>query len=338
MRTIVVALSVALLAASTLSAVPAGVVYTEGAASVRFKSGSERDAAIGDTLNTGDTVRTGADGLVELDQKGVRLDIASDTVFTLMEREKGGRTAGVFSVALGSVKFRYDRLTGQEPLIQTNSCIAGVRGTEFSVFAGVDGSALIVVDKGTVTVEAEGRSVALEPEEGVEVRPGQPPGDKFRIPKEKIDYRKWNEDKLTSLLGDPVAAIQSTIDQLRFYTSQSDAFGKLYDEYRSKLQSEEQKRLKIAQEQGVEIARKYENETVFPLRVQTGNLFLNVRYYSLAALSLRRYVGGRMYMLLKIKHITSPTDETYTQFLSLFRQLLSEYEDNIVPLLVETDI
>jgi hypothetical protein len=338
MRTIVIALSVALIAAATLSAVPAGVVYTEGDASVRFKGGSQRDAAIGDTLNTGDTVKTGSDGLVELEQKGVRLNIASDTVFTLMEKEKGGKTAGVLSVALGSVKFRYDRLTGQEPLIQTNSCIAGVRGTEFSVFAGVDGSALIVVDKGAVTVEAEGRSVALEPEEGVEVRPGQPPSAKYRIPKEKIDYRKWNEEKLNSLMGDPVATIQSVVDQLRFYITQTTAFNALYNEYRLKLQSEEQRRLNIAQNQSVELARKYENEIVFPLRVETGNLFLNVRYYSLAALSLRRYIGGRIYMLLKAKYIAAPTEETYVQFLSQFQQLLAQFEENIVPQLVETDI
>ena len=65
------------------------------------QNGKTQDAQIGDVMNTGDTLRTGADGLSELNQKGVTIKIASRTVFTLMEREQGGKTASVMSVALG---------------------------------------------------------------------------------------------------------------------------------------------------------------------------------------------------------------------------------------------
>ena len=178
-----------LAAALAAGAVPAGVAYTEGEASVRFKSGTERDAAIGDILNTGDGVRTGADGLVELEQKGVTLRIDPGTVFTLMEKEQKGKTTGVLSLVLGSVKFRYDRLTGQEPLIQTASCIAGVRGTELTVYAGVDGSALIVVEKGAVEVEAEGASVAWPRRRPWRSAPASRRGTKFTVRRDQIDYR-----------------------------------------------------------------------------------------------------------------------------------------------------
>jgi hypothetical protein len=197
-----------LAAALAAGAVPAGVAYTEGQASVRFKRGTVRDAAIGDILNTGDGVRTGADGFVELEQRGVTLRIDPGTVFTLMEKEQKGRATGVLSLVLGSVKFRYDKLTGQEPLIQTASCIAGVRGTELTVYAGVDGSALIVVEKGAVEVESEGATVALSPEEAVEVRPGQPPGDKFTVRRDQIDCT-WNDDKLQAMAADPLASLEA---------------------------------------------------------------------------------------------------------------------------------
>jgi hypothetical protein len=338
MRTALVALLLISFGAVMLSAVPAGVVYTEGEADIRFKNGSQRNAAIGDSLNTGDTLKTGADGLVELDQKGARVNIASNTVFTLMEKEKGGKTAGVFSVVLGSVKVRYDRLTGLEPAIQTNACVAGARGTEFSVFAGVDGSALIVVEKGAVTVEAEGRSVDLEPEEGVEVRPGQAPSDKFRVPRERIDYRQWNEEKLQQMMADPVAAIRSVSSQLETYIAEIEEYDSLFNEYYQRLQQERRTRAEIAEKQGVEQARKYEGEVVFPLSLQTGNLFLNRRYYSLAALSLRRFIGGRMYMILKSRYILNASDETYGQFRSEFDALLQRFEAVVVPWLVEADI
>ncbi len=332
-------LSVLFLAAALAAgAVPAGVAYTEGEAVVRFKSGAQRDAAIGDMLNSGDGVRTGADGMVELDQKGLTVRINPGTVFTLMEKEQKGKTTGVLSLVLGSVKFRYDRLTGQEPLIQTASCIAGVRGTELSVFAGVDGSALIVVEKGEVEVEAEGVSVSLAPEEAVEVRPGQPPGMKYRPPSVKIDYRRWNEEKLQGMLADPAVAMQDVLQQLDFYiTKTSEAFD-LYEEYSARLQQERKIQQEMINAKKIEEAQAFERDTVFPLAVQTSNLVLNYRYYAVAALSLRRYVGGRMYLFLKAGQIRNPEEPSRAVFQEKFQQMLSEFEEKIVPRLLEVDI
>ena len=193
-----------LLGAFALSAAPADVTYTEGDATIHTKAGTTQDAQIGDVMNTGDTLRTGADGQSELDQKGVTIKISPKTVFTLMEREQGGKTSSVLSVALGSIKFRYDKLTGSEPLVRTNGAVAGVRGTEFSVYSGADGSTLIAVDSGLVNVESGGKSVDLGPKEGVEVPLGKPPGDKFAIPDKPMDYSTWNNGKLDAMLADPV--------------------------------------------------------------------------------------------------------------------------------------
>ena len=327
-----------LTAALAAGAVPAGVAYTEGEAAVRFKSGTERDAAIGDILNTGDGVRTGADGLVELEQKGVTLRINPGTVFTLMEKEQKGKSSGVLALILGSVKFRYDRLTGEEPLIQTASCIAGVRGTELTVYAGVDGSALIVVEKGAVSVEAEGSSVDLAPEEAVEVRPGQPPGAKYRPPSVKIDYRRWNDEKLQGLMADPAAAMQDVVDQLGFYAAKTTEAFELYQDFSARLQREREVKKELVQAERIDEAQTLEREVIFPLAVETGNLVLNYRYYAVAALSLRRYVGGRMYLLLKAGQIRNPEDPSLNAFLERYREMLAAFEERIVPRLLEVDI
>jgi hypothetical protein len=332
-------LSVLFLAAALAAgAVPAGVAYTEGEATVRFKSGAQRDAAIGDVLNTGDGVRTGADGMVELDQKGVTVHINPGTVFTLMEKDQKGKTAGVLSLALGSIKFRYSRLTGQEPLIQTASCIAGVRGTELSVYAGVDGSSLIVVEKGAVEVEAEGTTVALAPEEAVEVRPGQPPGMKFRPPSVKIDYRQWNEEKLQGLLADPAAAMQDVLKQLDFYVAKTREAYELYMDSSDRLKQERQTQRELLKVGKRDEAQARERDLVFPLSLETANLVLNYRYYSLAALSLRRYVGGRMYLFLKAGQIREPMDPSLLAFHEKFEEMLAAFEEYIVPRLLEVDI
>ena len=334
---IIVCALLALLGPGAL-AVPSDIIYTEGRANVRYRTGSVDEAMIGDRLNTGDTVTTGFDGFVELDQAGLALRINSDTVFTLQEREQAGETTGVFSVVLGSIKFRYGRITGKEPLIQTGSAIAGVRGTEFTVYAGADGSSLILVDSGEVTVEAAGRAVELAAEEGVEVRPGEPPGDKFKVQRDQIDYRSWNEAKIEAMLGDPLTALERIAERMEYYVRSVEEYLALYEEYKTAVEAEREKKAAIAQSQGREAATAYEGELITPLAVKGFNASLNTRYFALAALSLRRFVGGRLYVLLKSKHIAAPEDRTYGVFLTRFVSLLGDFERLIVPHLGEADI
>ena len=48
------------------------------------------------------------------------------------------------------------------------------------------------MDSGLVTVESEGKTVDLGPNEGVEVPLGMPPRDKFTVPDKLVDYSTWN--------------------------------------------------------------------------------------------------------------------------------------------------
>ncbi len=319
-------------------ALPTDVTYTEGEANIRFKSGKQQEAQIGAVVNTGDMLKTGRDGLLELDQKGVVLKISPNTVFTLMEREQKGSTTPVLSVALGSIKFRYDKLTGKEPAVHTNGCVMGVRGTEFTVFAGADGSSLIVVDAGSVDVEAGGRTVSLAPEEGVEVRLGQAPGEKFAVHSDQVDYRTWNDQRLAAMLADPAAAMTGVEERMATYIQSVSEYEGLYKEYKQRLDEERRKRAAVSEEKGAEEAKKYEGEVVMPLMLKTNSLFLNLRFYSLAALSLRRWVGGRLYLFMKSRYIASPADPVYTDFLGRFERLLAGFERSIAPQLVEADI
>jgi len=319
-------------------AAPAEVVYAEGEASIKDTAGEEFEVYIGDEVKTGDSVTTGYDGFVEMDQNGVILKINSDTVFTLMEREEGKEKTDVFSIALGSIKFRYDKLTGREPKIQTVSCVAGVRGTEFTVFSGVDGSALIVVDKGRVEVEAEGETVELNPEEGVEVQPGAPPGEKFKKQRDQVDYKKWNEDKIDNMLQNPVDSIINLQKRMDYYIENVAEYYGLFSEYREKLVAERAKANEIAEKKSKKEGRKYYSEVVNPIAGKTGSLALNVRYFSLAALSMRRFVAGRIYLSIKTSYITDLANSVFVEFLDNYYNLLANFEESIVTHLVEADI
>ena len=336
-QTLLVAGLILILAAAA-QAVPTDVTYTDGDATTRYTSGKQQDTSVGDVLNTGDSVKTGDDGQVEMDQKGVTIRVSHGTVFTLMEREQDGQKAPVLSVALGSIKFRYNKLTGQEPLVRTNAAVLGVRGTEFTVFSGADGSTLVAVDSGQVTVQAEGKSVELASAEGVEVGLGKPPGDKFVVHSDQIDYSKWNDDKLNGMLADPLAAMQGIEQTMAGYIKDVTDYAALFKSYGEKLAQERSQMVQIEKEKGADEARKYDDENVTPLMNQTFNLGVNMRFSALAALSLRRFVGGRLYILLKARNITHPNDSTYQEFLGRFSGLLADFEKSIVPYLVKADI
>jgi hypothetical protein len=223
-------------------------------------------------------------------------------------------------------------------MVQTPSCVAGVRGTEFSVFAGADGSALIVVDSGQVEVESEGKAVQLTTDEGVEVQPGEPPGDKFVIKSDQIDYRTWNDEKLQNMLDDPLLAMERLTDRLGFYINNVDEYFMLLKDYEQKVADAREKVNEIFDEKGKDAATKYQNENVFPLSEKRRNSFINVRFFSLATLSMRRYVAGRLYLFMKSSYITNTGSETYQDFESLYYAFLHRFEESIIPHIVEIDL
>ena len=208
-----------MLVAVGLFAVSAKVVDADGPATVRLKSGKSEPVSIGKSYNTGDSIRTGKNGLVELSQEGLTIRVGPSTVFTLLEKELGGKPKGVLAVTLGSVKVKYDRLTGSEPLIQSVGCIAGVRGTELTVWAATDGASQFTVDSGLVSVEAFGKTVELGPDESVVVLNGEQPGDKFTVHRDQIDHSKWDAGRVEALLADPLVALAGMRERLADYAA-----------------------------------------------------------------------------------------------------------------------
>ena len=166
------------------------VTYIDGWVDIKDSTGDLYEAMTGDEVKVGNSVITDDDSYAELREKesGSTYNIKPNTVFTVREMEVGGTKQNVLSCTLGEIAFKFKRAGSIEPLIATNSTVAGVRGTEFRVYAGADGSSLIAVRSGMVEVESEGKSVSLEKDEAVEVRPGEAPGDKFSLKGKPLNF------------------------------------------------------------------------------------------------------------------------------------------------------
>jgi len=333
-----VAWFVCLLLAPSLSYAAAHeVVYVEGFPYVRDLRGEEIELDLGDVVRNGETVITGRGEAVELEAEGYTVYIEESTVFSLREREYGGRKTDVLSCALGKLSFSRDKFLGSEPRLATNSAICGVRGTRFTLYAGEDGSSLIVVKEGRVEVEAAGVSVEVAANKGVEVAAGLGPGEVFDALETTIDYASWNEERLGAFLEDPVRGAVNIERQMDDFIAQIAKIAPLYLESKSRLEAAREA-LEAKKERGEPVEAYYE-DTVLPLEQETTFYILNLRYYSLSGLSLRRYVLSRLYLALKARYVTDPDDPVFSDFLEVHDRILGKYDSAMArPYLVAADI
>ncbi|TVR67919.1 MAG: hypothetical protein EA427_11950, partial [Spirochaetaceae bacterium] len=198
-RSGVPALVVLLLLAMAV-AVPAddaAVTYLEGEPEVRTAGGRTDWLDFGSTVRPGDSVVTGRFDFVELQQGGAAtIRVNADTVFTIREVDRAGQRETVMSNSVGSVSYRFQRVTGRaEPRVGTATTVAGVRGTELTIYAGADGSSLFLVESGLVEVSSAGRSVELAANQAVEVAVGREPGAVFEWKGRELDFSSWNQER-----------------------------------------------------------------------------------------------------------------------------------------------
>ncbi|RKX83042.1 MAG: hypothetical protein DRP58_09415, partial [Spirochaetes bacterium] len=198
----------------TASGQNADLVYVDGWVDIR-SGGEVYEALPGDVLRAGDSVITSSDSIAELEQKDrSKIIVKPDSIFTIREIETDSGKETVLATTVGAVSFKFGKLFGKEPILATPSMVAGIRGTELTVYAGEDGSTLIAVDSGLVTVESMGVSVDLVKDEGVEVLPGEVPGEKFSLLGREMDFASWNADKYENLIADHIAGLERLGHQL----------------------------------------------------------------------------------------------------------------------------
>jgi hypothetical protein len=325
--------------ATAVTAQEADIVYIDGIVDVKLADGERMEAFIGDYLAVGDTIITSEDSLAELEtESGSAIKIAEDTIFTFQELEQDGEKRSVLSTTLGSVAFRFNKFTGREPLIATPGTIAGIRGTEFLVFAGADGATLVVVESGKVEVEAQGSKVELLPDEGVEVLAGGAPGEKFKVLRGQLDFSAWNSTRLDAMLDDPAGTIKGVEKGMEAFRRQITELLPVYEENVATLREERENLKKLEEEKGKEARKQRYENVVFPLEVETSYMRLNLRYHALSALSFRRHVLGSMYAQVKTAYLNRLDTDGYRAFERTYRRILADYQRDIGPLLVDADI
>ncbi|WP_321991338.1 FecR family protein [Marispirochaeta aestuarii] len=317
----------------------ASIDYLQGWVDLRYPSGDVVEAMIGDELEKDDTVITGEDGTATLARQGAaEIVINPNTVFSIREIDSGGQKETVMHTALGSVKFKFLRLFGIEPKISTPSTVAGVRGTEFTVYAGDEGSALFTVDSGEVMVTSQGIPVVLYEGEGVEVKAGRPPGEKFEKKGRPIDYSQWAQEKQAEFSADPIAGLRGIERQMDGYVREVENVQIMLEEQNAITEKLRNEWNSLKESGDKESAQSFFDETYTP-EIQRGSaIYHNLRYFVLNAFSLKRYVVSKQYTLLKAKKLIGSASSQDIEALNILKILNENFQRNIITFLDPNDI
>jgi hypothetical protein len=307
---------------------------------IRRDGGATILADFGDILNAGDSVITTRFGAAELElASGGTVTVAEDTVYVISEVEGSDGPQTVMSVVLGRVGFRFARMVGgREPAIGTPTSVAGVRGTAFTTYVAVDGSTVFIVDEGEVAVTSSGSTVTLVANEGVEVLPGEAPGEKFDAIERAFDFQEFSQSRFDALIEDPVRAIEGLAGTMDQFIEQLEIIVPQYEAAQAALDEAQERREELAETATADEQETYYLDTFVPLRNQRQILFKNMRFYARSALSLRRYLLGRLSVVLMLEDIAGRTPAGYEAYRSIYSGLLDRYESVVVPILDPTDI
>lgn len=335
-RRVSLLLAALLIAPALAGAQETSVTFIDGFPELRAASGSVFDLDFGYVLEQGDSVVTGRRDYVEMEQgAGTTIRVEPDTVFTLREVEEPGGRRTVMQNAAGSVRYRFNRLAGREPRVGSAAVVAGIRGTELTVYSGSDGATLFLVESGLVSVTSAGESVELSEAQAVEVAAGQPPGDIFEWKGRELDFSTWDQTRIESFLEEPATSVELLQSRLEELAAGYEEYRDLWEELSVQFEDllEEFRGL----DEG-DAREEFRQDELFPVRDQTTAAAMNYRYYSLSALSLRRYVMGRMYMIVKSLNIMEPNNPDFQAFMNEYEQFITLFEERITTGLVPADI
>lgn len=320
---------------SVLSAQSIGIVSSVTGAATYKKGNQVKTVALGMSVENKGVISTDKGTTVEVDMdSGSILTVNPGSIFTVSEmgdKEDKTQKRSVFRCVLGSIKCKFNKLKGKkEPYIETNTTVCGVRGTEFTVFSGADGSSIYTVNSGSVEVESKGKSVLLVKDEGVEVVAGSPPGAKFNFKGNPVDFSAKLAESEKAILADPVGTAAKLTDQLYTYYWEAkkwmDEYNKLSPQV-AKMQAEQNR---IFETEGDEAALAFKKKNILPLIQETVIAHMNMRHYAMSAHSMRNYLMSTLFIKMRIEYLDNAEDPEYRKFIGNYRAFLMTFESHFI--------
>ena len=201
---LLLSLAVPLMAAAVV------VDYVSGDVQYRHLKEDWQVLKVGMNLVSGDSIETGMNSEAILLDSGSEILISENANFTISEKYEKGKKRSTFLLFLGRMKFKLAKSGEAEPDIQTQTVNLAIRGTEFEVGSGYDGSTIVLIEEGSVAVQGKSSELVLEEGEGTEVQFGEEPSKKFDVLTKIIDWDAWLLSSQEAVKGNETALLRQT--------------------------------------------------------------------------------------------------------------------------------
>jgi hypothetical protein len=196
------------------------VDWVSGEVSYSHYRGEWNDLDVGMNINAGDIVKTGIASEAVLTEDGGEIHILENSEFTVAERYEQEKRRSTLMLFLGRVRFKIGKTAETEPEIRTQTVNLSIRGTDFEVGSGYDGSTIVLLTDGSVAVQGKTRELVLDKGEGAEIMFGEEPSEKFKVIERVIDWDEWFAYSEEAVKGNEFGLLSKMLG--RFEELQSD--------------------------------------------------------------------------------------------------------------------
>ena len=297
------------------------VDWVSGDVAYRHLQNDWEELDVGMDLTSGDIVKTGMSSEATLVDEGTEIFIMENSTFTVSEKYVDESRKPGFMLFLGRMRFKLARGKQEEPEIQTQTVNLTIRGTEFEVGSGHDGSTLVVIEDGVVAVKGNTRELVLEKGEGTEVAFGEEPTEKFEVMTRVIDWDDWLKLSKESVKGNEAGLLERILARFRGIEeeirenettreealTQKEEYLKKRDEY---LEQEKQQEAAEYSKKGRSVSK-----TAF-------HAFVNIRFLALSCIGLIDLADS---IYSGVEAPEKELTDTYNKIHSIYAQIEEKY-------------
>jgi len=276
---------------------------------------------VGMNLISGDIVKTGVNSETTLLDNGNEIYILANSSFTVSEKYEQEKKKSTFMLFLGRMRFKLGKSGEEEPDIQTQTVNLTIRGTEFEVGSGYDGSTIVLIKEGSVAVQGKKSELVLAEGEGTEVAFGEEPTEKFEVITRVIDWDAWFSESQEAVKGNETQLLGRILERFK----EIDAQIKAYEVTRANAQHKKEEWLKqrdkLMAEGKNDEAAEYSKKAGGESKLAFHSL-VNIRFLALSSIGLHD-MAERIYT--GIEKPPKEADELFDEIKKIYKGIEDKY-------------
>jgi len=282
-----------------------------------------KKVTMGQKIQVGDSIRTGAKAYIELDLDNNYIKINENTKIKISENVGESKTANSVMVQYGNVLSKIEKIKKDDKgfEIRTASSIAGVRGTEFTVLAGHDGTTVVQVVEGTVAFTGDKKQISVSANQESTVPLGGDPS-----PVKVIEKRQWNEwlaESEKKIKGNEENLLENCLDKMKKLDSEIAVLESVIDKSRKEQKEYDEKMQEAINNKDKDKAKEFAELSYKSGR--TANSNKAKAYYQSDRMSIVKGLADKIYSTAAKGSASKKMEAANMQIQEIYNQQYNKY-------------